>query len=298
MPDNKYKIAGIGELMWDEFPGGRQLGGAPCNFACHALRAGCDAYLISAVGKDKDGEDILQLLPELGLNIDYIQTANGFPTGKVTVKIDSIGSADYVIHENVAWDQITWDKKLLELAKELDAVCFGSLAQRNLVSRNTVWSFLEATNRDCLKVFDVNLRQSFYNREIILKSLSYANVMKLNDEELPIVASFVDVEGVEVSKLELLMDMFDLQLIAYTKGKKGSILITPNDMSQQEVPEIKVSDTVGAGDSFTAILIAGLLKGLDLRSVHKIATEVAAYVCMHLGATPVTPEKLYDLSNF
>lgn len=215
MPDNKYKIAGIGELLWDEFPGGRQFGGAPCNFAYHALRAGCDAYLISAVGKDKDGEDILKLLPELGLNTDYIQFINGFPTGKVSVKIDSAGSTDYIIHENVAWDHITWDKKLLELAKELDAVCFGSLAQRNSFSRNTVWSFLEATNRNCLKVFDVNLRQSFYKREIILKSLSSANILKLNDEELPIITSFVSVEGSEVSMLELLMDMFDLQLIAY-----------------------------------------------------------------------------------
>jgi fructokinase len=290
----KKRIAGIGELLWDVLPEGKQMGGAPCNFAFHALQTGCEAYVISAVGKDKDGDEILGIISQLGLDSEFIQTADGYPTGTVSVKLDDHGNPEFTIHENVAWDNITWDKKLSVLAQEMDAVCFGSLAQRNSTSKNTIWNFLEATKNECLRVFDINLRQSFYNPKIILKSLEFASVLKLNEDELPVVAGILKYLGNEKSILYQLLTSFQLQLIAYTKGSQGSILVTPDCWSYSEVPKIKVADTVGAGDSFTAILICGLLEGIDLRTIHKKATEVAAFVCSQKGATPVVSKKLLE----
>lgn len=287
-------VAGIGELLWDILPEGKQLGGAPCNFAYHALQAGCEAFVISAVGCDKEGEEILQVMDQLQLNTSFVQSTPQYPTGTVSVKLDPSGIPDYTIHQNVAWDHMAWGGILESLAQDIDAVCFGSLAQRNAISKETIWRFLKATNAECLRVFDINLRQSFYMREDIVYSLEMASVLKLNEDELPVLCAYFGYEGNEEQILAQLLHDFQLKLIAYTKGGKGSLLITPDERSFCEVPSIEVTDTVGAGDSFTAILIAGMLKGLALARTHALATEVAAFVCTRNGATPRLPEKLIN----
>lgn len=292
MTSQAKKIAGIGELLWDVLPQGKQMGGAPCNFAFHAKQAGFDAHVVSAVGEDQDGREILAVMNQLGLNQAFVQTHAEFPTGTVSVELTGEGIPQYTIHEAVAWDYIKWTDELQKLAGEVDAVCFGSLAQRTRVSRDTIIRFLEATRAECLRVYDINLRQSFYNRETLLQSLSLANVLKLNEEELPVLAGFLGFEGSEEEILRRLLSEFKLLLIAYTKGGQGSWLMTPDEVSQCEVPSVEIADTVGAGDSFTATLLAGTLNGLPLKSIHKTATEVAAFVCSQHGATPTLPEHL------
>ena len=286
------KVAGIGELLWDVFPRGKQMGGAPCNFAFHALQAGFEAHVVSAVGEDPNGEEILELMNQLGLDQAFVQSKAEFPTGTVTVELTGEGIPEYIIHENVAWDHIGWTSELETLAGEVDAVCFGSLAQRTQVSRDSIRLFLEATRPECLRVYDINLRQSFYTRETLLQSLKLANVLKLNEDELPVLAAFLEFEGSEQEILSRLLSDFQLKLIAYTMGGQGSWLVTTDESSHCEVPSVKIADTVGAGDSFTATLLAGTLRGLPLKSIHKTATEVAAFVCSQHGATPTLPEHL------
>lgn len=295
MKTTPKKIAGIGELLWDVLPQGKQMGGAPCNFAFHALQAGFDAHVISAVGEDQDGREILMVMDQLEVNKSTVQINSAYPTGTVTVELDSAGIPDYIIHENVAWDHINWSEDLGILAGEMDAVCFGSLAQRNQVSGNTIRRFLETTTPECLRVYDINLRQSFYDRETVLRSLELANVLKLNEDELPVLAGYLGYDGSEEDTLTSLLGDFQLRLIAYTKGSQGSWLMTPDETSHCEVPSVEVADTVGAGDSFTAVLLAGILNGLSLKRVHEAATEVAAFVCSRHGATPQLPANLLNL---
>lgn len=283
---HRFKVAGIGELLWDLLPKGKELGGAPCNFSYHASRAGCESFVISALGTDALGNEILDLFDEHALDANYIQQTADFPTGTVTVLLDTNGIPSYIIHENVAWDNIDWNISLKTLAKNIDAVCFGSLAQRNTVSRQTILNFLNATKTDCLRVFDINLRQSFYNHETILKSLELANILKLNDDELPVVAELLGLQENDDELLLQLMNRFNLKLIALTKGAKGSLLLTENEESFMEVPKVKIADTVGAGDSFTAVLVAGLLQNHELKRIHENATQVAAFVCTEDGAMP------------
>ena len=283
---NKFKVAGIGELLWDMLPKGKQLGGAPCNFAYHASRAGCESFVVSALGTDGLGKEILALFDEYALDANYVQQTTNFQTGTVTVSLDANGIPSYIIHETVAWDNIGWNSSLEALAKNLDAVCFGSLAQRNPVSRQTILNLLNATKPDCLRVFDINLRQSFYTEDIIVQSLELANILKLNEDELPVVAEILKLQGNDDELMQQLMQMFSLKLIALTKGHKGSILLTSTEQSFMEVPKVQIADTVGAGDSFTAVLVAGLLQNHDLKEIHATATKVAAFVCTQDGAMP------------
>ncbi len=291
------KIAGIGELLWDVLPQGKQMGGAPYNFAFHAMQAGFDTHVVSAVGEDPDGKEILQVMSELGLDQTYIQNHPDYPTGTVTVELAGEGIPTYTIHENVAWDHIYWNKDLAKLAVEVDAVCFGSLAQRNQVSGNTIRRFMETARPECLRVYDINLRQSFYDRETLFQSLKLSNVLKLNENELPLLAGFLGFEGSEQEILTKLLNEFQLRLIAYTKGSQGSWLVTPDERSHCEVPSVKIADTVGAGDSFTATLLVGTLNGLPLKKIHASATEVAAFVCSQHGATPKLPNHLLEQLN-
>jgi len=284
---HQFKVVGIGELLWDMLPQEKQIGGAPCNFAYHAFQAGCRPFVISALGADASGDEILAKFDEFGLDKSFVQRTANLPTGTVTVSLDMNGIPTYIIHENVAWDNIVWNNPLETLAKNVDAVCFGSLAQRNTVSQQTILSFLNATKTDCLRVFDINLRQTFYNNETILKSLELANILKLNDDELPVVAELIGLLGNDNELLSQLMNRFNLKLIALTKGAKGSLLQTENDQSFMEVTKVQIADTVGAGDSFTAVLVAGLLQNHELKRIHETATQVAAFVCTQDGAMPV-----------
>ena len=290
--DHKPVVAGIGELLWDVLPTGKQIGGAPSNFAFHAMQAGCESILISAVGNDKPGDELLTELGNLKLNCEYVQR-NEFPTGTVTVNLNEKGHPQYVIHENVAWDNILMNSKIESKLKNLDAVCFGSLGQRSPVSAATIQMLLAGLKPDCLKVFDINLRQHFYSHEIIVKSLQFADALKINDEELIVLSDLFDFKGDVKNQLSQIISHFNLEYVVYTMGEKGSIIMSKRDYSFIESPKVIVADTVGAGDSFTAILVSGMLKGVPLTEVHEMATKAAAFVCTQKGATPVIPFKLF-----
>jgi fructokinase len=291
----QFKVAGIGELLWDILPQGKQLGGAPCNFAYHAFQTGYQSFVISAIGTDAFGDEILSRFDELELDRSFVQLTHGFSTGTVSVSLDVNGIPSYIIHENVAWDNMIWNNSLEALAKSVDAVCFGSLAQRNSVSQQTILKFLKATRPDCLKVFDINLRQSFYNLDTIIRSFEFADILKLNDDELPVVACLLGLQGTDDELMSQLMQKFCLKLVALTKGDKGSILMTSKEKSFMEVPKVKIADTVGAGDSFTAILVSGLLHKTELKKIHETATQVAAFVCTQKGATPQLRESILKI---
>lgn len=288
----KPLIAGIGELLWDVLPSGKQLGGAPCNFAFHAIQSGCEGFVLSAIGKDYLGEELKKVLLELGLSTHYIQE-NEFPTSTVTVKVDENGYPDYLIHEKVAWDHIRWNIDLENLANELDAVCFGSLAQRNPESERTIQSFISALKPGCLRVFDINLRQKFFTKDTIINSINLSDILKLNEDELPIVSGFFGYKGDHEKQLDQLLSHSRLRYIIYTMGSTGSIIKSADETSICEAPKVQVADTVGAGDAFTAIFVAGILRGIPLKEIHKKATEISAYVCTQKGATPEITHVIY-----
>ena len=290
--NKKPIIAGIGELLWDCLPSGKQLGGAPCNFAFHAMQAGCEGIVVSAIGKDALGTELKHVIHHLGLSNQYIQE-NEFPTSTVTVELNENGHPNYTIHENVAWDHIRWNKEMEQLAGKLDAVCFGSLAQRSPESQHSIKSFISALRPDCLKVFDINLRQNYYSAKVIINSLNVSDILKLNEEELPIVVRYLGIKGNIESQLDQLINMFKLKHVVYTMGSNGSIIKSKEESSYTEVPKIEVADTVGAGDAFTAIFIVGILMGVNLKEIHNKATEISAFVCTQKGATPKLIQHIY-----
>ena len=286
-------IVGLGEVLWDMLPAGRQLGGAPANFAYHASALGARGVVVSRVGDDAPGRDVLRRLEALGLETRYVTTDPAHPTGRVDVRLDAAGVPDYVIHQPVAWDFIPADAALLEFASRTDAVCYGTLAQRSAVSRESVRAFLRATPPRCLRVFDINLRQSYFSREMVHDLLGPAEVLKLNDAELPVVARLLGLEGDAPAVIRRLLRDYDLRVVALTRGPAGSALYTPDRTSDHPgVPPPKVADTVGAGDAFTAALVLGLVRGDDLDRVNAFANRLASYVCSQPGATPAIPPEL------
>jgi fructokinase len=288
----KYRIVGIGEILWDVFPDGKQLGGAPANFVYHAQALGCVGFPVSAVGNDKLGREIQYQLGNIGLDQSYLIVDEKHPTGTVTVALDTGGVPDFTIHEGVAWDYIPYSTHIEELAEKTDAVCFGSLAQRSEVTRDTIRNFLDATSDECLRVFDVNLRQSFYNEEVILSSLQRADIVKLNEKELPVVGGLCGIRESELESMKHFIDRFRLQLVVLTKGEKGSILMNSDEYSMSKAPVVDVVDTVGAGDAFTAAVVLGQLERDPLELISKKATMLSAYVCTQKGATPEFPVEL------
>jgi fructokinase len=284
-------VVGIGEMLWDVFPEGKKLGGAPLNFSHHCGQLGASAHPVSAVGADADGAEIRQILASKNLPDAQVQTDTAHPTGRVNVTLQN-GKPTYEILAEVAWDYIRFDQNLWDLASRADAVCFGSLAQRSPVSRTTIQAFLEAMRPEALRIFDVNLRQNFYSKEILETSLRHANIFKLSDEELPTLARFFDLTGQVLNQLQALRGMFDLRLVAYTRGGEGSLLVTANETSDHPGIPTEVVDTVGAGDSFTATLCMGLLQNLPLAEINRRACQVASFVCSQSGATPQLPSNL------
>lgn len=268
-------------------PTGRQLGGAPTNFAYHLNALGVPAAPISAVGADALGDDIRTQVESWGLSTEFLTIRPEYPTGTVTVALDDAGVPSYEIHTEVAWDHLPWTEELTALAHTLCAVCFGTLGQRSPESHATIQSFLKATSPECLRVCDINLRQDFYSPALIQESLAIANVLKLNHEELPIIARACGVHaGTEQETLTALCAQFELELAALTRGDKGSLLVTPTETSEFPGITVKVVDTVGAGDAFTAALVAGLLNGDSLAAINIAANKRAAQVCQHAGAIP------------
>ncbi|SNR56200.1 carbohydrate kinase family protein [Lutibacter flavus] len=283
MSDKKFNVIGIGELLWDVFPEGKELGGAPANFAYHTNFFGGNATIISALGNDEQGKEIRKLLTEKKLN-NLISNVD-YPTGWVSVELNN-GIPNYIIHENVAWDYIELNKEAVTALKRADAICFGSLSQRSQVSFNTIHKALHIVPETALKVLDVNLRQSFYSKSIIEESLRCANILKLNDEELVVLSEMFYLANSQKEACIQLLNQFNLKLLALTNGSKGSILFMGDEISLYPVPKIKVVDTIGAGDSFTASMIMGMLNKKPLKQIHKEATEHAAKVCMNKGGTP------------
>jgi fructokinase len=277
---------GIGELLWDLFPQGKQLGGAPCNFVYHANKLGANALPVSAVGNDDNGKEILELLIKKGISVELIQL-NEKPTGTVEVKLNEQGSPEYTINENVAWDFIQFGTAVEQRLSKMDIVYFGSLAQRNRISRESIVRLIKSANPETLIVFDINLRENFYNKEMIENSLQSCHVLKLNGEEMQIITELLCLSGFseEARAIELL-ECYNLKLLALTNGSEGSLLITPSEKSYLPSPKIQVKDTVGAGDSFTAAMIVGYEKGEPLSKIHQQAVDISAFVCTQAGAMP------------
>jgi len=288
-----FKIAGIGEVLWDVFPAGTKLGGAPANFAYHARALGAAGSVVSRVGDDAAGREILAQLQALGLATDSVAVDRSHPTGSVTVQLAADGQPRYTIHQGVAWDHLVADSAGIAAVSTADAVCFGSLAQRCDPSRVAIRALLARSHPSALRIFDVNLRQDFYSQELIEDSLELANVLKLNDTELPVLARLLEVRASsEKEQLVELADRFGLRLVAYTCGARGSMLWDGGEWSESEAPRIEVKDTVGAGDAFTAAVALGMLAGWPIQKIGAFASELAAYVCSCDGATPPIPEHL------
>ena len=291
---NKPLVIGMGEALWDVLPEGRKIGGAPANFSFHAGQAGMDARVVSAVGRDALGDETLLTLQQKGLNTDAVARVD-FPTGVVQVTLSEGGIPQYDICEGVAWDNIPFTPALDELARNAQAVCWGSLAQRSEVSRNCIYRFLDAmpSEQGRLKVFDINLRQHFYSIDVIEASCQRANVLKINEEELVIVSELLRLGTPQVEQqCRLLMERFSLDMLVLTCGSNGSYIFTPVETSFRVTPLVQVADTVGAGDSFTATLVADLLKGAPVGVAHEHAVQLAAYVCTQQGAMAEWPEAL------
>ncbi|MBU0679695.1 MAG: carbohydrate kinase [Verrucomicrobia bacterium] len=287
-----YTVVGIGELLWDVFPESRRMGGAPVNFAFHCSQLGARGIPVSRIGKDPLGDEIIESVRDLGLGDTFIQRDAIAPTGTVQVILDERGKPDYDIRENVAWDSIAFDESLQQLASEVDAVCFGSLAQRSDVSRDSIQRFIRSCPEDSIRIFDVNLRQSFYSPEVIRTSLQSANVLKVSDEELPVLAQICDLRGDVADQLHALVKEFALRMAVYTRGAQGSMLVTPDRIIDHPGFAAVAVDTVGAGDSYVAALCSGLLRKRPLESVIENAGLVASYVCEQTGATPQLPDQL------
>ncbi|TXH57317.1 MAG: carbohydrate kinase [Bacteroidia bacterium] len=286
-------IVGMGEALWDVLPEGKKIGGAPANFAYHVSQFGFDSRIVSAVGEDTDGTEIMDVFQKKALKTMIARVP--YPTGTVQVTLDAVGVPCYDIKEAVAWDNIPFTDELKSLALNTRAVCFGSLAQRSQVSRDTIKRFLDAMPDldGNLKIFDVNLRQGFYTKEILCDSMSRCNVLKINDEELVVISRIFDYPGIDLQdKCWILLAKYNLKMLILTCGTNGSYVFTPGVVSFQETPRVAVADTVGAGDSFTAAFTSAVLAGKPVQEAHKLAVEVSAFVCTQSGAMPELPEVL------
>ena len=283
------KIVGLGEALWDCLPDGKKLGGAPANFAYHAGQFGFDTLAVSALGEDALGEETIAALEEHKLN--YRMPRIPYPTGTVQVTLDEQGIPTYNIREGVAWDNIPFTPEIEEVAKTCQAVCFGSLAQRSVVSRETIGKFLDATPSDCVKIFDINLRQSFFTKEIIEASMRRCNILKINDEELVVVSRMFELPDLDEEKrCKQLIKDYNLDILVLTCGTNGSYVFTADKSYYQPTPKVEVADTVGAGDSFTGSFCAALLKGKSIPEAHELAVKVSAFVCTQNGAMPTLPK--------
>ncbi len=288
-------VVGMGEALWDVLPEGKKIGGAPANFAYHVSQFGLPSRVVSAVGEDKLGAEILDNFREKKLNCMIEQVP--YPTGTVQVELDAEGVPCYDIKEGVAWDNIPYTNALEGLAHCTRAVCFGSLAQRSVVSRETINRFLDAmpVTDETLKIFDVNLRQGFYTKEILCNSFQKCNILKINDEELVTVSRMFGYPGIDLQdKCWILLAKYNLKMLILTCGVNGSYVFTPGKVSFVETPKVEVADTVGAGDSFTATFVAALLKGMSITEAHRLAVDVSAFVCTQNGAMPVIPDYLKE----
>ncbi|MFN9913502.1 MAG: carbohydrate kinase family protein [Pirellulaceae bacterium] len=290
---NQSAVVGLGEILWDIFDDAAVFGGAPANFACHAAGFGLTAVIKSAVGNDPLGDQALAWLAARPLRCDFVAVDAQHPTGTVHVRLDSAGHPDYQFAPDVAWDHLQCTALDRELAQQAQAICFGTLAQRSLPSRHAIQQFVDSAHRDSWRILDVNLRANFYDDDVIRESIQRANALKLNNDEWPVVtAALGETLSMDRQGMQQLADRYELRCIALTRGHLGSLLWLDGQFDQQVPEAVQAVDTVGAGDAFTAALIAGLLKGQSLSKLHQRASRIAAYVCTQRGATPTIPISL------
>ncbi len=288
-------IVGLGEALWDVLPKGKQLGGAPANFAYHAGQHGIKSVAVSALGRDALAEETIAQLEAKHLN--YVMPHVDFPTGTVQVTLDSAGVPTYDIKQGAAWDNMPFTPEVEAVAKKSCAVCWGSLAQRSEVSRESIYRFLDTTPQECLKIFDINLRQNFYTAEIICKSLNLCDILKINEDEIEIIGQMFNCQDLDIeSRCRLILEKYNLRMVILTCGTNGSYVFSQGGKSFQPTPKVKVADTVGAGDSFTGTFCASILKGKSIAEAHKLAVEVSAYVCTQAGAMPEIPSQFTERS--
>lgn len=287
----EHLVIGLGEALWDMLPSGKQMGGAPANFVYHVSQFGIEGVAVSALGKDALGDELMGCFERVGLRVEMPRV--DFPTGTVQVTVNDAGVPSYEIKTGSAWDNIPFTPEIEALARRATVVCFGSLAQRSPVSRETIARFLDLLPADSLKVFDINLRQSFYSKEIVDSSLKRCDILKINDEELEIVKQLFEKEDLsEEAFCRGLMETYGLEMVILTCGTAGSRVYAPEEVSVMDTPKVAVVDTVGAGDAFTGAFVAALLKGSPVRKAHELAVKVSAYVCTCAGAMPRLPESL------
>ena len=273
------KVLGLGEIVWDCLPGGRKLGGAPVNFCFYAKESGAEAFPVSAVGDDALGSETIAACRSFGLSTDFINVSD-LPTSRVLVTVDKEGVPQYEILENVAWDALDTDEECLALVSDADCICWGSLAQRCAKSRDTILKILDSAPESCLRVFDINIRQHYYSKEIIEESLSRADILKLNEEELPLVLNLTG-----CAQIDEIISKYRIKYVVYTCGASYSEVYSPAGLeSHIDTPMVDVVDTVGAGDSFTAIFAVHFLEGKEIKECHSKAVEVSAFVCTKAGA--------------
>ena len=294
----KPKIVGIGELLWDVLPAGRRLGGAPVNFAFYAQEQGAEACIVSAVGQDASGDELLGGIAALGLGVRAVQR-NAHPTSTVEVTLDAAGIPAYRIREQVAWDYIERTAEADAAVAGAAVVCWGSLAQRNAVSRRTILALVDAAPVGCLRLFDINLRLNYYDERIVRDSLERADILKLNEDELPVVARFFGLEGAAERGVAQLVERFSLRYVVFTEGGRGSrVTAADGRTSYLATPRVEVADTVGAGDAFTASFAASLMQGLPMEECHRRAVAVAAFVCTRHGAiAPLSEFMKTEITN-
>jgi len=285
-------VIGVGEVLWDLFPEGPSMGGAPANFTCHARALGADAMLVSRVGDDGAGERLLRTLDGFGVRTSGISIDPSRPTGSVSVEVMADGQPRFTIHEDAAWDHLVADPATLEILSRADAVCFGTLAQRSPASAEAVRKLLAAAGPQTLRIFDVNLRQEYFSEDIVAASMEHADLLKVNDAELPRIAAIFGIGGDVRQMLSGLVSRFGLRLIAYTRGGEGSILHDGRSWSEHPGCPVDLRDTVGAGDSFLAAVTLGLLQGWPIGEISGTANEIAAHVCSCAGAIPLLPGHL------
>jgi fructokinase len=284
-----YRVVGIGELLWDLLPTGAQIGGAPANYAYHAGALGAEARAISRVGADPLGRELLTQLDALGVSTQYVQVDDALATGTVAVEIDASGQPHYRITPDVAWDHLQVTPDAMMVASSADAICFGTLAQRNVVSRDAIRALVAASPSGTLRILDVNLRQHYFSPALIDESLTLATVLKVNDVELPQLAAMFGLTGSEHAQMVQIAQRWQLRAVALTRGDKGSALLTEHAWSEHPGVRVIVADTIGAGDAFTAAMTVGLLKGWSLDDVNALANVVAAFVASQAGGTPALP---------
>ena len=283
MENKKPVVVGIGELLWDMFPTGKRAGGAPINFVYHATQLGAEGYAISAVGNDALGVEILQEL-EANHIANYIESIS-YPTGTVKIELNN-GIPSYTIIENVAWDHIPLTQKAIDLVKTADAICYGTLSLRNAASRETITTLLSYAKKDALRFYDINLRQHYYSKELIEELLKFANIFKINNEELSVLKDLFNIKGSEEEICKYFMNTYNLKYVILTAGDKYSVIYSQTEKSYLETPKVTVADTVGAGDSFSGAFVQSILTGKSLKEAHKQAVEISAFVCTKTGAWP------------